>query len=158
MGKKKGGSLRVKMLASLLPVTIIAMVFLTVISAITSRGIINTQIQSTMEAELKANMNDISSNLDIVKSTALNLSTTVAKTYKTTPMEEFKEVFSDTIKQSDIINGAGIWFEPYIFDQSQEYMGPYWYKDGNEIVGTRQEKKRNILIRRRPLIKMEMKS
>ena len=136
MGNKKGGSLRVKMLASLLPVTIIAMVFLTVISAITSRGIINTQIQSTMEAELKANMNDISSNLDIVKSTALNLSTTVAKTYKTTPMEEFKDVFSDTIKQSDIINGAGIWFEPYIFDQSQEYMGPYWYKDGNEIVET----------------------
>lgn len=136
MNKSKGGSLRFKMLGSILPFIIIAMLFLTVVSAITSRNIINKQIQDTMQAELNANMNEINANLDVVRSTARNLADTVSGTYQTTSMDQFRDVFSSTVSKSDILNGCGVWFEPNIYDPSKEYMGPYWYKEGNEIVET----------------------
>lgn len=136
MNKAKSGSLRLKMLGSILPFIIIAMLFLTVVSAITSRNIINKQIQDTMQAELNSNMNEINANFDVVRSTALNLANSVSGTYTTTSMEEYKNVFSATVLKSDILSGCGIWFEPNVYDPSQKYMGPYWYKDGNEIVET----------------------
>ncbi|MCR4781553.1 MAG: methyl-accepting chemotaxis protein [Lachnospiraceae bacterium] len=136
MKKSKGGSLRFKMLGSILPFIIIAMLFLTIVSAATSRDIINKQIQDTMQAELNANMNEINANLDVVRQTARNLSNTVSGTYTTTSMDEFKNVFSETVKNSNILNGCGIWFEPNVYDPAQKYMGPYWYKDGDKITET----------------------
>ena len=51
-------------------------------------------------------------------------------------MDVFKTSFSDAIKSSKIINGAGIWFEPNAYNAAERYMGPYWYKDGDNIVET----------------------
>ena len=88
MKKKRGGSLRVKMLASILPFIVIAMVLLTWISASTSSSIINEQISDRMTAELNANMNEINADLNVVRSTASDLAATVSGTYTTTSMAE----------------------------------------------------------------------
>jgi methyl-accepting chemotaxis protein len=133
---KKRGSLRWKMLGSILPFIVLAMVLLTVISERTSSNIINEQIASHMTAELNASMNEINGDLSVVRGTAVDLASMVAGTYQSTTMEEYKVVFSEAVDNSDFLSGSGIWFEPYAYDAAQEYIGPYWYKDGDEIVET----------------------
>ena len=61
--KKKGGmGIRGQMLIKLLPTVIIAMLVLTIVSAINSKNIINNQIQNTMKSELQSNSNQINAN------------------------------------------------------------------------------------------------
>ena len=134
--KKKGGmGIRGQMLIKLLPTVIIATIVLTVVSAINSKNTINNEIQNTMKSELQSNSNEINADLEIVRSQAINLAREVSIYYKSTPMDVFKTSFSDAIKSSKIINGAGIWFEPNAYN-AEKYMGPYWYKDGDNIVET----------------------
>ncbi|MBQ1901248.1 MAG: methyl-accepting chemotaxis protein [Lachnospiraceae bacterium] len=133
---KKRGSLRWKMLGSILPFIILAMVILTVISERTSSNLINGQISDRMSAELNANMNKINGNLDNVRTMAIDLASTVAGTYQSTGMDEYRGVFSKVVDSSDLLNGSGIWFEPYVYNAGEEYIGPYWYKDESEIAET----------------------
>ena len=135
--KKMGGmGIRGQMLIKLLPTVIIATIVLTVVSAINSKNTINNEIQNTMKSELQSNSNEINADLEIVRSQAINLAREVSIYYKSTPMDVFKTSFSDAIKSSKIINGAGIWFEPNAYNAAERYMGPYWYKDGDNIVET----------------------
>ncbi len=135
--KKKGGmGIRGQMLIKLLPTVVIATIILTVVSAINSKNTINNEIQNTMKSELQSNSNEINADLEIVRSQAINLAREVSIYYKSTPMDVFKNSFSSAIKSSSIINGAGIWFEPNAYNAAERYMGPYWYKDGDNIVET----------------------
>ena len=135
--KTKGGiGIREQMMIKLLPVTILATVLLTVVSAVNSKNTINSQVQDTMTAELSGNSAQINADLDTVRHQCANLAREVGMHYERTSVEEFGRSFGDAIKDSDIINGAGIWFEPYAYDATQQYMGPYWYKDGDAIAET----------------------
>ena len=35
-----------------------------------------------------------------------------------------------------MVLGNGIWFEPNVYDASQKYVGPYFYKEDGKIVTT----------------------
>ena len=135
--KQKGGiGIREQMMLKLLPTVIIALVVLTSVSAVNSKKTINTEVQKTMNAELSANSAKINADLDIVRTQCASLAREVGMYYTQTSMDLFRDSFSEAVTESDIINGAGIWFEPYVYDPEQMYMGPYWYKDGGSIVET----------------------
>ena len=135
--KQKGGiGIREQMMLKLLPTVIIALVILTSVSAVNSKKTINTEVQKTMNAELSANSAKINADLDIVRTQCASLAREVGMYYTQTSMDLFRDSFSEAVTESDIINGAGIWFEPYVYDPEQMYMGPYWYKDGGSIVET----------------------
>jgi methyl-accepting chemotaxis protein len=135
--KQKGGiGIREQMMLKLLPTVIIALVILTSVSAVNSKKTINTEVQKTMNAELSANSAKINADLDIVRTQCASLAREVGMHYTQTSMDLFRDSFSEAVTESDIINGAGIWFEPYVYDPEQMYMGPYWYKDGGSIVET----------------------
>ncbi len=131
---KKGPSLKVKMLAAILPFIILAMVIMTVMSGINSKNTIEAQISQTMDASLTSNINGINDTLDRVRQTAIVLANTVGGTYKTATMDDYAKVFSGTVLSYDVLNGCGIWFEPNVYDKNEKYMGPYWYADGGSIV------------------------
>lgn len=135
--KQKGGiGIREQMMLKLLPTVIVALVILTSVSAVNSKKTINTEVQKTMNAELSANSAKINADLDIVRTQCASLAREVGMYYTQTSMDLFRDSFSEAVTESDIINGAGIWFEPYVYDPEQMYMGPYWYKDGGSIVET----------------------
>ncbi len=135
--QKSGGiGIREQMMLKLLPTVIIALVVLTSVSAVNSKKTINTEVQKTMNAELSANSAKINADLDIVRTQCVSLAREVGMYYTQTSMDTFRDSFSEAVTESDIINGAGIWFEPYVYDPEQMYMGPYWYKDGGSIVET----------------------
>ena len=135
--QKTGGlGIREQMLLKLLPTVLVATILLTVVSAFNSKRTINTQIQQTMNAELASNSAQINAKLDTVRYQAVNLAREVSMHYSQTSMDLFKASFSEAILSSEIINGAGIWFEPNVYNPEEKYVGPYWYKDGGSIVET----------------------
>ncbi|PHV69641.1 methyl-accepting chemotaxis protein [Sporanaerobium hydrogeniformans] len=125
-----------KLLVFILPVIILAMLILTVISANFSTNIIEKKIEEQMTAELSAQKNKIEQSLHIVASTATNISRTVGTTYKNLKLSDYEKMLQQIILDNDIVLGSGLWFEPYAYDSTEQYVGPYIYKDGDNVVVT----------------------
>ena len=129
--KKEGMGIQARMILGILPWVIIALVIMEVVLTSTSRGLITDQTQATMEATLDANANDVNSQLLGIQNMAEHLSYVVADTYKTNDIQTYAQVFQDMLSTNDLASGAGIWFEPNVYDPAEKYYGPYWYKDGS---------------------------
>ncbi len=129
-------SLRAKMLLCILPVMAIAMIVLTVIATSKSKEAIRTATSKQMEENVVANVRAVEGTLNIVKNTASNITEMVATSYKFVQMENYAGTLTEIIKQNDSVLGAGLWFEPYAFNKDEQYVGPYWYKEGGQVVET----------------------
>jgi methyl-accepting chemotaxis protein len=46
------------------------------------------------------------------------------------------EMLEKYINKEELIVGAGFWLEPFEYDKSQKYFGPYMYKEGQDVVLT----------------------
>ena len=125
-----------KMLFSIIPVMVIAMLLLTFVSATTLKSTLTNQTVETVEAQLQSNSNRVDGILEKVRSTAVNIAYSVGSTYTTTSIPAYKDMLCSIIQADDSVLGAGLWFEPYTYDPKQKYTGPYWYKDNNDIVET----------------------
>ncbi|MGN0412579.1 MAG: methyl-accepting chemotaxis protein [Lachnospiraceae bacterium] len=125
-----------KMLLGIIPFLVLSMVILTIISARNSRSIITEQIGETMEASLLANVNDIDASLDVVKTTGKNLARMVGNNYTDMDLDTYGRMVSEIINDNSLVMGSGIWFAPNTYDPAETYMGPYWYKEGSDIVLT----------------------
>lgn len=128
--------IRTKMLATLLPVIIAAMGILTAISALTSSDIVNEQISDTMEATLQAEAGSIEDYLKVVESMAMTVSRMVGTSYKEMDLSQYEKMLAAIISDNDMVLGSGIWFEPYVYDSNERYVGPYIFKDGAAISTT----------------------
>lgn len=128
--------IRTKMLVTLLPVIVIAMVVLTVISATSSADIVSEQIGETMEATLDAEAGTIEDYLRVVQSMAMTISRTVGTTYKEMELSQYENTLAAIIADNEMVLGSGIWFEPYVYDAEERYVGPYIFKDGDAIATT----------------------
>ena len=89
-----------------------------------------------MQTELNAQMNGISEELNIVGRTSRDLAMTVGTTYKTIDIVSYEELLKELTADNPNVLGCGIWFEPFAYDKAQEYMGPYVYKEGTELILT----------------------
>ena len=129
-------SLKTKMLLCILPVMAAAMILLTYIAAqelSTNMQEINT---NSMFSQVQASSNAVDSKLQIIRTTAVNISDMVSTSYKFVDMASYGGTLTKIINNNDSILGAGLWFEPNTFDPEEKYVGPYWYKDGGNIVET----------------------
>ena len=129
-------SLKYKMLLCILPVMAIAMIILTYIAA----QELSTNMQETntnnMFSQVQNSATAVDAKLEIIRTTAVNISEMVSATYKFTDMESYGKTLTSIINNNDSILGAGVWFEPNKYNAEEKYMGPYWYKDGGTIVET----------------------
>lgn len=125
-----------KLLATILPVIILAMLILTVISENFSKNIIEKKIKEHMKSELAAQKNDIEEYLNIVASTATSISRAVGTTYQKLDLSEYEKMLEQIILDNNIVLGSGLWFEPYTYNPTEKYVGPYVYKDGDKVVVT----------------------
>ncbi|MCR4922385.1 MAG: methyl-accepting chemotaxis protein [Lachnospiraceae bacterium] len=128
-----------RMLSIILPIVIISLIVVAYIGATMAKTSINEQSGKYMQSELNANLNSIDAKLEKVRITAENLAIFVGDSYSSTDMKSYGTIFSDIVKSNDLILGSGIWFEPKVYTgdpeyKDQDYVGPYWYKNGSEIV------------------------
>jgi methyl-accepting chemotaxis protein len=137
--RRQGLGIKWKMIGMIVPIVVIALLAVTIISTNKAGTAIDSVTSNYVNAEIEKNVTDIDANLESVRSTAENLSVFVSATYSAMPINGFQDVFGDMVLNSDLITGAGIWFEPYAYigDENyaqEEYVGPYWYEDGDSIV------------------------
>ncbi|MCR5746427.1 MAG: methyl-accepting chemotaxis protein, partial [Lachnospiraceae bacterium] len=128
-----------RMIAVILPVVIIALIVVTIVSAVLSRNAIIEKSEQHMNSELQANVNDVDGKLASIRTTAEQLSIFVGQTYKTMNMKGYGNIFSSAVSSNDLILGSGIWFEPKVYQgdpryAGEDYVGPYWYRDGDKVV------------------------
>ncbi len=74
--------------------------------------------------------------LDSVASMATMIADMVETGYTSTDMESYEKILANIISDNEIVLGSGLWFEPYVYDSNEEYMGPYVYKTGDTITTT----------------------
>lgn len=129
-------SLKARMLVAILPVILIAMIVLTVISSTSSKTTINKQISEHMLSEIEAQQGDISAFIDEMEATGKCIGTSVASTYTTADIKMYEKMLAEIVRSNESIMGCGMWFEPYKFDNKKMYMGPYAYRNGEEITIT----------------------
>ena len=129
-------SLRTKMLLCILPIMAIAMILLTYVASNQLSASIQAANTETMNETVIANANLVDGNLEVIRTTAVNMAAMISTSYQFVQMENYKVTFSKVISNNDSVLGAGIWFEPYTFDKNEMYIGPYWYKEGTSIVET----------------------
>lgn len=125
-------SIGIKMLLGILPVVVLVLALLARLSESTSRNLIDEQSNSSMQSELKANVNGINDYLNVVETTAMNIAHMVGTSYQTTEIDAYGSTIKNIIWDNDLILGSGIWFEPNVYDRQKKYVGPYWYKDGDK--------------------------
>lgn len=133
MNFKKIGT---RMVVIFIPIMIIAQGILTIISSVFSSGLIQTQVAERMAAELNYNTAKINGQMEGIKIMAASIASSVANTYTETSLSEYEVMLGDIIQTNDIVSGSGIWFEPFVYDAKEEYVGPYIYKDGTSLVTT----------------------
>lgn len=126
----------VRMILSILPCVIIAMVLVAIVSIRTSRNVLNNQINKTMEAELEARQGELGEYLDSVSNMATTIADMVETSYTELTWTQYEAMLGNIITDNDIVMGSGLWFAPYAYDPNEEYMGPYVYKDGSSLVTT----------------------
>ncbi len=125
-----------KMMATILPVIIIAMVILSVKSMDSSKKVINDQNANAMDSELEARKGEIEEYLNSVSNMATTIADMVETNYTASELDAYETMLANIIAGNDIVLGSGLWFEPYAFDSNEKYVGPYVYKDEGSIVTT----------------------
>ena len=131
---KRGMSVRIKMIVAILPFVVIALIVMALVLSVNSKDELDTKTQETMEATLDGNVNQLSGQIEAIKRMCISLSYAVGNTYKNTDIKTYANLFQEMLRGNELSSGSGIWFEPNVFDKSQKYYGPYWYKDGSEFV------------------------
>ena len=131
VNRKQGMGIQARMILGILPWVVIALIIMEIVLTSTSQSLITTQTSKTMEATLNTNVENVSAQMDGIRAAAEHLSYAVSTTYKTSDISAYAQLFQSVLSGNDLASGAGIWFEPNVYDPAQKYYGPYWYKDGN---------------------------
>lgn len=122
-----------RMLCTILPVIIVAMAFSTWMSATSSKKLISQEIEAQMQSVLEAELGAIQNSLNEVSTSTEGLAGMIAHSYKTTSLAQMEKMLEGIVKNNEFVLGTGIWFEPKIYDPAKDYVGPYAFRDGENI-------------------------
>ncbi len=137
----EGMSLKFELILAIVPIVAILLIALTVITTIISSSIITERSEAVFSSTLGENSNYISGELSSIRAEADTLARNIAATYETVSINEYSKTVTAIVTNNDLILGAGLWFEPNVFDKNEKYYGPYWMKktdsngawDGGEL-------------------------
>lgn len=129
-------SIKAKMIILVGFTVAVILLLVTVLNSVGGKRLIGKEVDKTMERTIDKEMNTIEGDLEKVTTMLQSIARMVGTTYKTAPLSDYENILSEIIKDNDIVLGSGIWFKEYAYDPDQKYVGPYMYKDGDEIVVT----------------------
>ncbi|MEW8955417.1 methyl-accepting chemotaxis protein [Clostridium sp.] len=122
-------NLRSRTLFSILPVIIVSMIIVTIISYFSSQNLINKEIESKMQNQLKASSEEIQKKLLKHQQITQSLSKTVETFYKTINEEDYINLLKNTVLTNEETLGIGVWYEPYKFNSNKKFFGPYAFRE-----------------------------
>jgi len=129
-------SLRGKVIVVLCGISFLSLISVAVLSYIFSRSLLNSEINQKMKNQLEI----INQNINLTMSNTAGVATDIAR---------LAEVRNNSFSRDDYLNfmqnainvyehtfGAGVWFEPYKYNSSTRFFGPYVYKGEKGFVKT----------------------
>lgn len=124
---------------TILPSIIIAILVITSVSYFSSVNIIENENEEKMEIFLEKATLQIDSEI----SKHLNILNGISKYFETTNKSalldgSYENFLMEYVKINKNTLGSGIWFEPYKLSKDIEYFGPYVYKNGNDVIFTKE--------------------
>jgi len=129
-------SIKARTLVYILPLVLCAMFLLTLISYISSKNLINQEIDIKMDKHLGSVVESIEKNLEKHAGIPVNLSKVVGASNGLITKAQYVDILKNIITTNNDTLGAGVWYEPYKYDSSTKFYGPYAYKDKDNVVYT----------------------
>lgn len=129
-------TIKSKFLGFMLPTVICAMFVSTLISYQNSKNLINEEIESKMNSQLNSIVEGIEKNLQRHSAIPANLAKIAEASGDSITKETYAEILKSIITSNHDTLGAGIWYEPFKYNNSLKYFGPYSYKDQNTVTYT----------------------
>ncbi len=118
------------------PIVLISLALLAYLSYESSKSALETEIDDKMSYL----SNDIEHFIDGQLMSHQRLGETMAQNVKhlgqDLSRDAYYQLITDFIQLNDDTYGMGVWFEPYQYDGTREYFGPYAYKDGGSVIFT----------------------
>ncbi|MBQ7677793.1 MAG: methyl-accepting chemotaxis protein [Lachnospiraceae bacterium] len=127
---------RAKLILFIVPVVAIAIMVVSLYMAATAKSALLDSSGQMMEQTVDEYVNLVDGELYAIISSAETLAKATAGCYKDVSVEDFAYMYKGVASTNDMILGCGVWFEPNVYDPEKKYYGPYWYKDGGDIVET----------------------
>ncbi|CAM4012657.1 methyl-accepting chemotaxis protein [Alkalicoccus chagannorensis] len=128
-------SIRTKLLG-FIPIMMIVVLLVTAVSYMFARG----QIEGQIEDRLMHQAGETARDMDQTLTEHARIGESLAEmtgTYGPEMSEaEMAEVQARLVQMNASTFGVGIWFEPFAYDEETEYVGPYSYEDGEDVVFT----------------------
>ncbi|SHK82225.1 methyl-accepting chemotaxis sensory transducer with Cache sensor [Selenomonas ruminantium] len=122
-------SVKLKMCLSLLPPIIIGLTVLTVLVGYSSYdSIANLTEQSTYQT-IKANALDIHERLTRMRMVCENLAGNIETDCLKKNQEELAKEMADGLKNEEMANGGGVWFEPFAHTPNTKYVCPFIFRE-----------------------------
>jgi len=134
--KLKFKSIKGRTLVYILPLVLGSLFILTLLSYQSSKNLINQEIDIKMDKHLNYVVESIEKNLEKHASIPVNLAKVVEASSDSISKEKYADILKNVITSNNDTLGAGVWYEPYKYNNGLKYFGPYAYKDKNTVVYT----------------------
>ncbi|GKX64876.1 methyl-accepting chemotaxis protein [Inconstantimicrobium mannanitabidum] len=129
-------SIKAKTMLSILPITVLLLVFLSSISYFISKKSLSTEINNKMNFKLNELSLDIQNKLVSHKRVAETLAKTVESTGTSISKDQYKNLVQKFAEVNGDTLGTGVWFEAYKYKADIKNFGPYAYKNDGKVVYT----------------------
>lgn len=129
-------SIKMKTLLFILPAVIAIMVFLSYMSYYNSKKLINEQLDTSMNNQLNKEITVVQKSLQKHEKIAESLARVAETSSNTVTKQNYIDLLQKIITTNDETYGAGVWYEPYKYNSTVKFFGPYAYKDGSKTVYT----------------------
>ncbi|MDO0822464.1 methyl-accepting chemotaxis protein [Desulfosporosinus nitroreducens] len=118
-----------KTMMTILPLVLLTLVVMSVISYKYSETLLKDEIQNKMTAQLNGTINDIEKQLTAHDTLLQGLARTVESVGNGITADEYASLLKKIITANNVTFGAGVWYEPYAYNNDTQYFGPYVFKD-----------------------------
>ena len=128
--------IRMKMLLIVIPVLCMVLILSYNASVKTAKRLVDHETSERISAEKEIQKNIIEKNMNDAAEISRALAVFAGNGCKDYSPDYFINILKPIVRDNQFILGAGFWYEPYAYDKSQKYMGPYVYRDGDRIIPT----------------------
>lgn len=128
--------IRMKMLLIVIPVLCVVLMLSYNASVKTAKRLVDHETSERISAEKEIQKNIIEKNMNDAAEISKALAVFAGNGCKDYSPDYFINILKPIVQDNEFILGAGFWYEPYAYDKSQKYMGPYVYRDGDRIIPT----------------------
>ena len=126
-------SVKLKMCLSLLPPIVIGLIIITALAGYNSYGNISELTEQSTHQTIKANAIDIQSRLSRMKLISENMAASMEFDYLKESQEEMANDLVNTLKDEELANGGGVWFEPFAYRPSDMYVCPFVFRENGNL-------------------------